>query len=158
MAQIGFLVDSLARIPADLAQQYAIRTMPLRVVFGLESLREQVDISDDEFLRRMQAAPTLPTTSQPAPGEFVEVYRALAREFDHLIVVLLAGTLSGTVSAATQAAQLVAAEGLAVTVVDSDSAWMGTGMLALAAARAAAAGADAAACVQMIARLSPRMR
>ena len=47
MAKIGFLVDSLARIPEDLAQQYHIHILPLRVMFGQESLREQVDISDE---------------------------------------------------------------------------------------------------------------
>ena len=64
MAKIGFLVDSLARIPDELMQQYHIHVIPLRVVFGQESLREQVDITDDEFLTRLRAARTLPTTSQ----------------------------------------------------------------------------------------------
>ena len=40
MAKGGFVVDSLARIPEELAAQYHIRTVPLRVVFGRESLRE----------------------------------------------------------------------------------------------------------------------
>lgn len=158
MAKVGFLVDSLARIPDELMQQYHMHVIPLRVVFGQESLREQVDITDDEFLTRLRAARTLPTTSQASPGEFVEVYREMAQEFDSIITPLLSGTLSGTVSAATQAARMVEEEGIKVTVIDSRSAFMGSGMLALAGARAVAAGATHEQAVALIEALIPRMR
>lgn len=158
MAKIGFLVDSLARIPDELMAQYHMHVIPLRVVFGQESLREQIDISDEEFLTRLKAARTLPTTSQASPGEFVEVYKEMAKEFDSIIAPLLSSTLSGTVSAATQAARMVEEEGIKVTVVDSRSAFMGSGMLALAGARAAAAGATHEECVALIESLIPKIR
>jgi DegV family protein with EDD domain len=139
-------------------QQSHMHVIPLRVVFGQESLREQVDISDDEFLVRLRAARHLPTTSQASPGEFVEVYREMAQEFDSIIAPLLSATLSGTVSAATQAAKMVEEEGIKVTVIDSRSAFMGCGMMALAGARAAAAGATHEECVAIIEALIPRMR
>jgi DegV family protein with EDD domain len=158
MAKIGFLVDSLARIPDELAEQYHIHTIPLRVVFGQESLREQIDISDDEFLRRLKASRTLPTTSQASPGEFIEKYREMAKEFDSIIAVLLSATLSGTISAATQAAKMVEEENIKVSVVDSRSAFMGCGMMALAGARAAAAGSSHVECIALIERMVPIMR
>lgn len=158
MAKIGFLVDSLARIPDELAEQYHIHTIPLRVVFGQEMLREQVDITDEEFIRRLKASRALPTTSQASPGEFIEKYREMAKEFDSIIAVLLSSTLSGTMSAASQAAKMVEEEGLKVSVVDSRSAFMGTGMMALAGARAAAAGATHEEAVAAVEQLIPPMR
>ena len=158
MAKIGFLVDSLARIPAELAEQYRIESIPLRVLFGEESFRELIDISDEEFFQRLKQARQLPTTSQPSPGEFVEAYRRIAQRADSIIAPVLAASLSGTYSAATQAAQMVAEEGIRVTVIDTRSAFMGCGMMALAGARAAAGGASHEECVAVIERLIPRMR
>ena len=82
----------------------------------------------------------------------------MARKFDSIIAPLLSATLSGTVSAATQAARMVEEEGIKVTVVDSRSAFMGCGMMALAGARAAAAGASHEECVAVIESLIPKMR
>ncbi|MFZ0903078.1 MAG: DegV family protein [Mycobacterium sp.] len=130
------VTDSSARLPDELRQQWAIRQIPLHVLLGDTDLRDGVDDIPDNIHDYGQA-----TTAAATPAELSDAYRqALAdSEGDGVVAVHLSAALSGTVGAAeTTAAEI----GPAVRVVDSKSAAMNTGFVALAAARAAARGAD----------------
>src|SRR5260370_20196916 len=72
------VTDSTADLPDAWRDRYGIEIVPLKVIFGTETFRDRVDMTDDEFFRRLAASSTLPTTSAPSPGEFAEVYHRLA--------------------------------------------------------------------------------
>jgi DegV family protein with EDD domain len=130
------VTDSSARLPEDLRRQWGIRQVPLHILLDEHDLRDGVDDVPDDIHDYGRA-----TTAAATPAELGEVYRqALADSGgDGVVAVHLSAALSGTVSAA----ETVAAElGPAVRVIDSKSAAMNTGFVALAAARAAAGGAD----------------
>jgi DegV family protein with EDD domain len=137
---IRVVVDSTADIPDALVRKHNIAVVPLTVQFGRQSFRDSVDISKDEFYRRLEAtdASTMPTTSQPSLGEFERVYRELLAESDGVVSIHISGKLSGTVRAAQQAAAMV--DPLRIVVVDSLSAVMTEGYMAAAAVQAAQAG------------------
>src|SRR3989442_1634590 len=85
-----------------------------------------------EFFRRLAAATKLPTTSAPSPGEFAEVYRRVATEFDACISIHLGAQLSATVESARLGAQAV--DGFRVEVIDSETVTMPIAFLCKVAA------------------------
>jgi DegV family protein with EDD domain len=103
----------------------------------------------------LSKARNLPTTSQPSVGEFLEVYRSLAGQAEAIVSIHISSELSGTVASALAAREML--HDVPVHVVDSRSASMGLGMIALAAARAAAEGHNAEQVVAVAEQLVPRM-
>ncbi len=124
LAKTAFRVvtDSTADLPKAWAEKYGIETVPLKVLFGNESFRDRVDLTDDQFYARLGQAEKLPTTSAPSPGDFAEVYRKLSIECDGVISIHLGSNVSATVEAARIGASSV--EGFKVDVIDSRSVTM----------------------------------
>ena len=120
--RFAVVTDSTADLPEDWRTRYGIEVVPLKVIFGNETFRDRVDITDDEFFRRLGTATKLPTTSAPSPGEFADVYRKLAQDHDGCISIHLGAQLSATVQAAQIGAQAV--EGFKVNVIDSETVTM----------------------------------
>jgi DegV family protein with EDD domain len=117
-----------------------IRVVPLLVRFGTHEYRSGVDLSTADFWARMLApdAP-FPTTAAAAPGAFAEAFSdAFAAGAESVVCVTVGSRLSGTFASAEIGAQQH--PGREIHVVDSTSASMGTGHLAMLAAELAAAG------------------
>jgi DegV family protein with EDD domain len=130
--RFAVVTDSTADLPDEWRARYGIEVVPLKVIFGNETFRDRVDMSDDEFFRRLAAATKLPTTSAPSPGEFAEVYRRLAEDHDGCISIHLGAQLSATVEAARIGAQAV--DGFKVEVIDSQTVTMPIAFLCKVAA------------------------
>jgi DegV family protein with EDD domain len=130
--RFAVVTDSTADLPDEWRDRYAIEVVPLKVIFGNETFRDRVDITDDEFFRRLAASTRLPTTSAPSPGEFAEAYSRLATDYDGCISIHLGAQLSATVEAARVGAQSV--EGFKVEVVDSQTVTMPIAFLCKVAA------------------------
>ncbi len=120
--RFAVVTDSTADLPEERRARYGIEVVPLKVIFGNETFRDRVDMTDDEFFRRLAGATKLPTTSAPSPGEFAEVYRRLAADHDGCISIHLGAQLSATAEAARIGAESV--EGFRVEVVDSQTVTM----------------------------------
>ncbi len=120
--RFAVVTDSTADLPEEWRTRHGIEVVPLKVIFGSESFRDRVDMTDDEFFRRLADATKLPTTSAPSPGEFADVYRRLAADHDGCISIHLGAQLSATVEAARLGAQAV--EGFRVDVIDSQTVTM----------------------------------
>ncbi len=128
------VTDSTADVPPAWCERYGIEVVPLRVLFGAESFRDQVDLSVDQFFARLRQADHLPTTSAPSPGDFAEVYERLSRECEGVVSIHISGELSATVEAARVGARSV--EGLPVHVIDSRCVTMCVAFLCQVAAEA----------------------
>lgn len=142
------VTDSTADLPDEWRNRYGIEVVPLKVIFGTETFRDRVDMTDDEFFRRLAASTKLPTTSAPSPGEFAVVYRRLADEYDGCISIHLGAQLSATVEAARVGAQAV--EGFKVNVIDSETVTMPIAFLCKVAAECETLEAAAAAVEQRV--------
>jgi DegV family protein with EDD domain len=126
------VTDSTADLPDDWRDRYGIEVVPLKVLFGNETFRDRVDITDDEFFRRLATATRLPTTSAPSPGEFAEVFTRLAKDHESCISIHIGAQLSATAEAARVGAQSV--EGFKVKVIDSKTVTMPLAFLCRVAA------------------------
>ncbi|HUH70284.1 MAG TPA: DegV family protein [Mycobacterium sp.] len=129
------VTDASSRLPADLLEKWAIRVVPLHILVDGVDLRDGVDeIPDDVYQRHT-------TTAAATPAELRIAYQQALADGggDGVVAVHISSALSGTYGAAERTA---AEFSPAVRVIDSKSAAMGTGFVALAAARAAAANGD----------------
>jgi len=129
------VTDSSARLPDDAVAEWGIRVVPLHVLVEGADLRDGVDEMPTDLYQRHVS------TAGASPSELSAVYReALAHSGgDGVVAVHISTELSSTLGAAEHSAREF--DG-AVRVVDSKSAGMGTGFVALAAARASRHGDD----------------
>lgn len=137
---VAIITDSSTFLPATLREQYGIHMIPLNLHWGEESMLDGVDITPDEFYRRLEEADALPTTSQPSAGRFLELFEKVAEEAESIVGVFISSELSGTLASANTAQEMMA--DFPIEIVDSRSASLGLGLIALAAARAAEEGKD----------------
>ncbi|HEX76862.1 MAG TPA: DegV family protein [Dehalococcoidia bacterium] len=152
-ARVKIVTDSTSDLPAQLAQELGITVVPLHVHFGEEVYRDGIDMTTDDFYRRLTTSPTLPKTSAPSPGAFHEVYTQLAREGEAIFSIHISSNLSATYEAAR-----LGSGGLdcPISIVDSQSASMGCGLLAIMAAKAAGEGASLEEVVELVGKAIPR--
>jgi DegV family protein with EDD domain len=146
MSPVAAVTDTTGYLPAEVLSKNSIHIVSLYVNFGGERTEREADITDyGRFFEELRRAEQLPTTSQPAVGDFLEVYEPLLEQGNEIVSVHISGGLSGTVDAARQAAQALEGRGgERVHVFDSETGAGGTGILALVAAKAAQRGESGA--------------
>ncbi len=138
---IKVITDSTSDLPQELADELGIKIVPLYVLFGNETYRDRVNITENEFYDKLLNDPVHPTTSQPSPQDFAEIYSELSKDADGIISVHISSKLSGTCNSALQAKEMVKAK-CPIEVVDSNNVSMGLGLIVLGAAEIAASGKD----------------
>lgn len=141
MGKVRIVTDSTADIPDEVKERLGISIVPLKVIFGEETFLDAVTIKSEQFYEKLAQSSVLPTTSQPSPLEFSEVYgRLLAEDADSPIISLhLSAALSGTFQSAVIAHSMLEEES-DITILDSRSASYGFGMRVVKAAEMAQAG------------------
>ena len=137
---VKIITDSLGDLPVDIFKKLDISVIPLHVQFGTESYRDGVDMTNEQFYARLVSSKTLPTTSVPALGTFIDLYENVAKKTDEILVISVSRKLSGTFDTATKAAEIVKTKAR-IKVIDSLNIIMGQGMLVIQAAEMAKAGA-----------------
>ena len=152
---VKIVTDSLSDITSDLAQELGVTVVPLTVSFGKESFLDRVEITTDEFYRRLSKGDIFPKTTQPPPGDFIDVYNKLAEETNEILVIVISGKLSGTYQSAINAKSMVKGK-CRIEVIDSLSVAMGLGLIVIAAAKAAQSGASLDEVADLVRRAMPR--
>lgn len=144
MGNIRIVTDSTADIPVELREKYGITMISLKVLFGEETYLDAVDLTPEQFYSRLKTSPVMPTTSQPSPADFIEVFEKLLEEDPEgpILSFHLASVLSGTYQSATIAKSMLEEAGANIHVIDSCSASSGHGMLVVLAAKLAEQGAS----------------
>jgi DegV family protein with EDD domain len=125
----AIVLDSTADFPDAQIRFPNMRVVPLYVRFGDESFRDYVELDPHDFYARLRTAAELPTTSQPTPQDFLSTYHALSG-YERIYSLHISSKLSGTFQSATLAA--AEDDGDRIRLVDTESASVGIGMLALA--------------------------
>ena len=152
---VKIITDSTSDITSDMAKELGVTVVPLTVSFGHESFLDRLEITTDEFYRRLTSEDILPKTTQPPPGAFVDVYNKLAEETDEILVIVISGKLSGTYQSAINAKGMVKGK-CRIEVIDSLSVAMGLGLIVIAAAKVAQAGAKLDEVIDAVKKRIPR--
>ena len=142
--KVALITDSTAYIPRDWIDKYGIKVAPAVVIWDGEELRDWYDITAEEFFNRLANSNTLPTTSQPTPAYFKNLYEELIAEGKDILGVHISTKLSGTFSSAEQAKAMMPDAN--IENIDTLSASMGEGWPLLMAVKAAQDGKSLAEC------------
>ena len=137
---VKIVTDTLSDITGDLIDELGITVIPLYVRFGEEIFRDRVDITSEQFYHRLLTENVLPSTTQPTPNDFTEVYETLAKETDEILVIVISSKMSGTYQSALQAKETFKGK-CRIEIVDSLSVAMPQGLIVISAVEAVKAGA-----------------
>lgn len=126
MNKVRIITDSASDLPKRFLTEHEIRVVPMRTLFADGEYVDGVTITPSQFYEKLIESDDFPTTSQPSPMEFTEVYREVREAGDTAVIITLSSKLSGTY----QSAQ-IALEGFedCIFLVDSLNAAMGEGAL-----------------------------
>jgi DegV family protein with EDD domain len=135
---VQIVTDGGMDLTPEQARGLEVSVVPLSFSLDGRTYRSGVEIQSEEFYRLLGSTESFPTTSQPAPGEFAEVYRKLAATDPEILSIHISSGLSGTLASARAGAATVPEA--RVTFVDSMTLSGAQGWQVEAAARAAKAG------------------
>lgn len=155
---VAIVTDSASDLSVELAAERGVTVVPLVVTFGSESFMSGVELSMDDFYRRLTApeAP-FPKTAACSPGDFAAAFRAALEQGHEAVVCITVGSkLSGTMKSAEIARESMPEA--AIHLVDSGTASMQFGLLVLLAAEMARGGASAEVIVDELRQRLPASR
>ena len=136
---VKVVTDSTSDMPPELAAELGVTVVPLTVFFGDEAFKDGIDLTHDEFFQRLATSPVSPRTTQPTPGDFLEVYKPLTEQGHDVVSIHVSDKLSGTMNSARSAVlELPSAR---IELVDTQLTSMAMTLIARAAAVAANGGA-----------------
>lgn len=152
---VKVVTDSLSDITSDVADELGITVVPVYVRFGEDVYRDRVEITTEEFYRRLVSDAAFPSTTQPTPNDFLDTYNKLAKEADEILVINLSSKLSGTYQSALQAKSMFEGKSR-IEVIDSQLVIMGLGLVIIAVAKAVQAGANLDEAAALVQRAVPK--
>ncbi len=141
MSKVAIVCDSTGCIPADVIEQLGIHISYISIVFGHEVYREFVDMTPEEFVKKLETVSELPSTTQPTPGATMALYEDLLKNHDEVIHITISSQLSGSYQTSVSCAEMVDAN--RIHVFDSRTVTFTQGMFGVYAAQKANEGADA---------------
>jgi len=139
---VAVVTDSAADLPDSVMEALDIHMVPVRVHFGAHSYLDKISLSPEQFFHELATNPLHPKTSLPPPGDFRRTFEFLGSHYQAVVYVGLTARVSGTYQSAETAAGRARTNARIVTV-DSGTAALGQGLIAMRAAEVAAAGGDA---------------
>ncbi|MBD0407336.1 DegV family protein [Bacillus sp. 1021] len=137
---IAVVTDSTAYIPKEMRDEHHIHMIPLQVVFGEKTFREETELDWRSFYKEVKNHDELPTTSQPSFGELIALYEELGKTYDAVISIHLSSGISGTYNSAASANAMV--DNIEVYPFDSEISCLAQGFYALKAAQLIKDGVD----------------
>lgn len=135
---VGIVTDSAADLSEEVIRAHGIQVVPQILIEGDVSYRDGIDISAEQFHKMLSTQVSLPTTSQPSPGAFLEGFTRAAEDAEQLVGVVLSSGLSGTFTAAETA--ISTEDSPSVALMDSRGISLLQGLLVLKAAELAEIG------------------
>ncbi len=152
---VKIVTDSASDIPPEMAKELDVTVVPATIFFGDEAFKDGIDLTQEEFFRRLTTGAVHPKTSQPSVGDFLEAYTPLVGEGHDIVSVHVSGKLSGTINSARNASQEL--PDARIETVDSGLASMGTTLAVKVAAEGARRGLPADQVAKAAARAAARI-
>lgn len=129
------VTDSASDVPEEYVKKYNINIIPIYIHYNGKEYKDGVDISSEQIYTLQKEKKAIFNSSSPSPLDFVTVYQELLKTYKKIISIHISSKLSGVIKSAKIARSLIKAE-KRIEIFDSLSATMGTGFMAIAAAKA----------------------
>ncbi len=153
---IRIVTDSTSDMPKELAEKYKIKIAPLRVNFGEESFLDGVELTNEEFYKRLGQSKELPTTSQVNPGEFVDIFNEILDAGDEIIGIFISTGLSGTYHSAEIARDMIKSD--KIHILDSKGVTAMTSLMSIEAAKMVQKGKNADQIMSLLDKMIENMK
>lgn len=137
---IRLIVDSTFDFTEEFINQHHLDVVPLSVTFGTDVYKEKIELSTEEFYKRMACSTELPKTSQPAPQLFLELFEKAYENRDQVIVMTLSSGISGTYQCACLAAGMMPE--MEIEIIDTKNVTIGAQIQALEVIRMIESGLE----------------
>lgn len=157
MPAIRIVTDTTASLPPGFAAAHQVSVVPQVVIFGDQSFKEAVELTEADFIRRLTASSALPKTAAPEPGWFVDAYRQQLADAETIISIHPSSEVSGTVRSALTAKETDFPEA-DIRIVDTRTVAGNLGSLVQLAVAWAESGVAADVIVARLQALIPRGR
>ena len=139
MSNVAIVTDSTSDISRETTNRLKIKVVPLTVIFGEESfLDDGKEITTVEFYKKIRSAEKLPTTTQPTPKDFIEIYTEILKDNESIISIHISKKMSGTINSTELAKKEM--PGKDIEIVDSDLVSYPLGFIVVKAAKLALEG------------------
>lgn len=148
MPKVKIAADSVCDLSEELKKRWDISTVPLYVTKGEQTLRDGVEIGQQEVFDHYRTTGKLCSTSAVNVEDFFDFFREQLKEYDEIIMI----TISSDFSSCYQNACIAAEELSGVYIVDSRNLSTGEGLVAVAAAKLAQQGLSASEIAGMLQR------
>jgi DegV family protein with EDD domain len=136
---VKIVTDTGSDLSPEMARELGITMVPVYIYFGNKAYKDLVDIGPDELYKRLVEGPVYPTTTQPMPTDFAEVYKEVSKDADAIVSIHLSSKVSGTYNAALQGVEMARCK-CDIHVIDSLTLAAGLGLVVLTATRVANSG------------------
>lgn len=156
MNKVAIVTDSTAAIPDSIARNHNLTVVPLNLIWDGQSYLDGIEITPLEFYERLVKSESMPSTSQPSVGMFVEAFKPLIDQGYDILTIVISEKLSGTYQSAIQAAEEFPRN--RITVLDSNQASMPLALVVLMTAQAAQRGATLLECTNLAKDICNRVR
>ena len=130
--KLGIVSDSTCDMDPEFLKKYNIRTVPLKIIFGDEIKKQNVDITNAEFYQRLIDG-EMPSTAAPAPKDFKTAIDEALEEYEEVLVFSIGNKLSATYQTATMVKQQFYDD--RVTIIDTNTLSITMSLIILPAAR-----------------------
>jgi len=156
-AAVRIVTDTTAVLPPEYIAAHALEVVPQVIIFGEESFLENVELSTEEFIRRLKSSAQLPKTAAPPPGEFVKAYARQLAAADAVVSIHPTSDASGTVRSA-EIAREQSFRDADIRIIDTRTIAGCLGAMVMAAVEWAEAGLGADEIVRRVRAMIPRSR
>jgi DegV family protein with EDD domain len=153
------VTDTTACLPNELARKLEVEVVPVVFVFGTESFRDGIDMTNTQFYQRLRMADRLPTTSGGLTAPYLEAYQRAAQKGGSVLCINLSSKLSSMSNSARMAREMAGSilPELKIEVIDTGTAAGAQGLIVTAAARAAQLGRSLPQVVKIVEDLKHRV-
>lgn len=152
---VAVVTGSQTCIPRELAEKYGIIVLPYSLNIDDRTYRDGIDITPDEFYRLLPTMDNMAHTSAVTPGVFLDTFEKISHQVDGILVITIASGMSTTYNNAVMSARTF--NDVPVRVLDSRTAAIAQGFVAIEAAKAAREGASLDQCHQIAERAAERV-
>lgn len=154
--RVRVITDSSSDLKNEIAKRRGVEIVPMSIQFGGASFLDGRTITNEVFYRLLQEGKKSPSTSQPAPADFLHLFEKARDAGDEVVAVLLSGALSGTLQSAMIAKEMCEYE--PIYIVDSRTATAGIQILVNHACKLRDSGLPGAEIARELERIRAQVR
>ncbi|HPU44401.1 MAG TPA: DegV family protein [Dictyoglomaceae bacterium] len=156
-AEFSVVTDTTSDLSKDILKEFDINVISYYVYVNGDSYQEKIDIEPEDIWKSMEEAQDgkYPKTACPGVGEYYEAFKKILATGKSVLSIHMTSWGSGAFQSANTAKNILKEENpnYEIEVYDSKSVTLGTGFLAIEAAKAALKGWNVSQTLQQIKKI-----